>query len=186
MIAKPTRTESKASSPRAVPAASALAKGERHRRKKDHDLQALAQYHSRQRDPTPDWIVGVVNLDGQLWSDCHGAVTSAPTSPGSESEAPGGITVPSNWAMLPPAASLTFGWARGGNGFTSTTTTSGPVVPQRTIKPARSRSERAGSAVCMIDTTSGPARRFGVRTKRQFPVPAVCGPARWASRDVTS
>jgi hypothetical protein len=86
----------------------------------------------------------------------------------------------------PARGELDFRMGTRGNGFTSTTTTSGPVVPQRTIKPARSRSERAGSAVCMIDTTSGPARRFGVRTKRQFPVPAVCGPARWASRDVTS
>jgi hypothetical protein len=87
--------------------------------------------------------------------DCHDPFTSIAASAGNETAAPGEITV-----------ALTFGCARGGNGFRNTTKTSNPVSLQRNVNPTRSMSERAASAVCMIETASGPPRGSDARTKR--------------------
>jgi hypothetical protein len=101
--------------------------------------------------------------------DCHDPFNIVAASAGNEIAVPGGITVASRLIVAPLVVSLTLGRVRGGNGFRNTTRTSNPISLHRNVNPTKSMSERAASAVCMMETASGPPRGLGVRTKRQVP-----------------
>jgi hypothetical protein len=91
---------------------------------------------------------------------CHDPFTSIAASAENETAAPGEITVASRRMASPPVVNLTFGCARGGNGFrTPRERRTGIATAQR--QPDEVNVRARGSAVCMIETASWPATRVG-------------------------
>ena len=95
--------------------------------------------------------------------DFHRPAIRVAASPGKRSIENGGTTDTANAAVSLPALILIRGRVRGGGGSMTTTRASIRFHHSEASGP-QGRSERAVSAVCMIETASAPPRGSGVRT----------------------
>ncbi len=102
-------------------------------------------------------------LIGSSASDCHGPFANSRASSGRRKAAPGGTIVAANRRSSLALGTVTTGRDRGGNGEIRMTKTSTPLSPQRSIRPARSGSDRMRSGVWIIETASPPPCGRGVR-----------------------
>jgi hypothetical protein len=103
-------------------------------------------------------------------TDCQASSTSADAFSGRSTEVPGITTLAVNSVVVAPATTVTLGCVCSDRGRTRTTRTC--VVapsPQRSIRPAKSRSDSVIFAVFAIAIDSGPPAGFGVRISRQVP-----------------
>jgi hypothetical protein len=77
----------------------------------------------------------------RLFRACHDTFTRLAASFGNRTAVPGGATVASNWVSFPGSPNATLGRARRENGRRRTMTASARPLPQRSMRPARSKSD---------------------------------------------